>query len=91
MLEHIRSTAVATEAPTLTSLERALERVEESATTAGRGDRESLAWLARELGRAGRPDDARLARRLAWSEDEPTADDSIALVRRVRDGLGAAA
>jgi hypothetical protein len=91
VLAHIRSTTQAAEGPTLTSLERALERVEESANAAGRGDREALALLARELGRAGRPDDARQARRLAWSEHEPTADDSIALVRRVRDGLGARA
>jgi hypothetical protein len=91
VLEHLRSTTQALEGPTLTSLERALERVEESANAAGRGDREALAWLARELARADRPDDARQARRLAWSEHEPTADDSIALVRRVGDGLGAQA
>jgi hypothetical protein len=91
VLQHLRSTTQGPEGPTLTSLERALERVEESANAAGRGDREALAWLARELTGAGRPDDARQARRLAWSEHEPTTDDSIALVRRVRDGLGAQA
>jgi hypothetical protein len=91
VLEQIRSSAQAPEGPTLTTLERALDRVEESARADGQGDREALAWLARELARAGRPDDARQARRLAWSEHEPTADDSIALVQRVRDGLGAVA
>jgi hypothetical protein len=89
VLEHIRSATQAEEGPTLTSLERALERVEESAKANGHGDREALAWLARELAGAGRPDDARVARRLAWSEHEPTAEDSVGLVRRVREGLGA--
>jgi hypothetical protein len=89
VLEQIRSATQVQEGPTLTSLERALERVEASASVDGGGDREALALLARELARAGRPDDARQARRLAWSEHEPTADDSIALVGRVREGLGA--
>lgn len=91
VLQHIRSSTQAEEGPALTSLERALERVEESARAVGRGDREALAWLARELARNGRPGDARQARRLAWSEHEPTAEDSVALVQRVRDGLGAQA
>jgi len=91
VLAHIRSSSEAEEGPALSSLERALERVEESARAAGRGDREALAWLARELARNGRTDDARQARRLAWSEHEPTADDSVTLVERVRDGLGAQA
>lgn len=91
VLQHVRASTQAPEGPTLTTLERALERVEESASADGHGDREALAWLARELAGAGRQDDARKARRLAWSEHEPTADESIALVRRIRDGLGAQA
>jgi hypothetical protein len=89
VLEHIRSSAQPDDLPILTALERALERVEQSARAAGRGDREALALLARELTRAGRPDDARQARRLAWSEHEPTADDALSLVRDVRAGLEA--
>jgi hypothetical protein len=86
VLAQLRSAAQTDERPELTSLERGLERVERSPD-----DRGALAWLARELAHAGKPAEARRARQLAWSEHEPTAEDSLALVRQVRDGLGAQA
>jgi hypothetical protein len=85
VLEYVRRATQAPEGPSLTSLERALERVEQSAKANGTGDREALAWLARELPQAGMPDLVRQARRLAWSEHEPTAEESLALVQHVRE------
>ena len=87
VLAHLREAAQAPEEPATTSLERALERVERSAATNGRGDRGALAWLARELRQAGLHDLVGQARRLAWSEHEPTADESLELAGRVRTAL----
>ena len=89
IVAELRRAAAVPEGPPLTSLERALERVESAATTKGRGDRGALAWLARELPHPGLHDLVRQARRLAWSEHEPTADESLALAREVRAALGA--
>ena len=89
VVAELRRAAGAPEGPPLTSLERALERVEATAATNGRGDRGALAWLARELPQAGLHDLVRPARRLAWSEHEPTADESLALAREVRTALEA--
>jgi hypothetical protein len=89
VVAELRRAAAVPEGPPLTSLERALERVERSAAKDGRGDRGALAWLARELPQAGLHDLVRRARRLAWSEHEPTADESLALARDVRAALEA--
>jgi hypothetical protein len=89
VVAELRRAAAAPEGAPLTSLERALERVESAAATNGRGDRGALAWLARELPQAGLHDLVRQARRLAWSEHEPTADESLALAREVRTALEA--
>jgi len=88
VLAHLRETHVF-EAPPLTPLEQALERVERAAR-GGHGDREALARLARELRQAGLDDLVRPARELAWSGSEPTAEDSLALAQRVRAELRSA-
>ncbi len=77
------------DAVTLTPLEQAVATVE---TAAERGagtpeHREALALLARELRRAGLTDLAGSARRLAWSEQPPTAAASSDLVTRMRARL----
>ncbi len=74
----------------VTPLERALELVERSSRrSAGTPrHREALARLARELRQTGRRDLVAPARQLAWSEEAPTAADSEALTRRVREVLG---
>ena len=88
VLAHLRQTTHVFEAPPLTSLEQALERVEAAARDrGGRGDREALARLARELRQAGMDDLVRPARELAWSGSEPTAEDSLALAQRVRSAV----
>ena len=87
VVAYVRAAAQPEEGPTLTSLERALERVEVAAARNGHGDREALAWLARELRQTGLHDLMRQARRLAWSEHEPTADESLDLARQVRAAL----
>lgn len=74
----------------LTPLEQATATV---ATAAERGagtpeHREALALMARELRRAGLTDLAGPARRLAWSEQPPTAAASSDLVTRTRARLG---
>jgi hypothetical protein len=88
VLARVRETHVF-EAPPLTPLEQALERVE-GAAGAGHGDREALARLARELRQAGMEELVRPARELAWSGSEPTAEDSLALAQRVRTELRSA-
>lgn len=89
VVAELRRARAVPEGPPLTSLERALDRVESAASTNGHGDRGALAWLARELPHAGLHDHVRRARRLAWSEHEPTADESLALARDVRSALEA--
>jgi hypothetical protein len=88
VVAELRRAAATPEGPPLTSLERALERVEGAAAD-GHGDRGALAWLARELPQGGLHDLVRQARRLAWSEHEPTAEESRALAQEVRTALEA--
>jgi hypothetical protein len=78
--------------PELTPLERALAAVD-AATRRQPGSaehREALAWLGRELRRTNLTELVARARRLAWSEQPPTADDSRTLAADVeaaqRDG-----
>jgi hypothetical protein len=75
-------------APELTPLERAVAAVDASARRApGSAEhREALALLARELRRLGRGELVQPARRLAWSEEAPTAADSRRLLTEVRAG-----
>jgi hypothetical protein len=75
--------------PELTPLERALAAVD-AATRRQPGSaehREALAWLGRELRRTNLTDLVGRARRLAWSEQPPTADDSRKLAADVEAGL----
>jgi hypothetical protein len=68
----------ATAGPELTPLEQALAAVD-AATRRQPGNaehREALAWLARELPRANLAEFVGRARRLAWSEQPPTAEAS---------------
>jgi hypothetical protein len=77
------------EGPPLPPLEQALLAVE----TAGRRQpgsaehREALGLLARQLRRANLNELVNRARRLAWSEDPPTASDSLALTGDVRSRM----
>jgi hypothetical protein len=88
VLAHLRQTTHVFEAAPLTPLEQALERVEAAARGSdARGDREALARLARELRQAGMDELVLPARELAWSGSEPTAEESLALVQRVRTAL----
>lgn len=75
-------------APELSPLERALAAVDDIArhVPGSAEHREALALLARELRRVGRNELVQPARRLAWSEDAPTAGDSRELVTEVRAG-----
>ena len=86
------SRARAAQGPSLTPLEHAVALVERTARErAGTADhREALARLARELGHAGMRDLVRPARRLAWSAEEPSAEESRELTRRVREATGSA-
>jgi hypothetical protein len=71
--------------PELTPLERALAAVD-AATRRQAGSaehREALAWLGRELRRTNMTDLVGRARRLAWSEQAPTADASRELAADV--------
>jgi len=71
--------------PALTPLERALAAVD-AATRRQPGSaehREALAWLGRELRRTNSTDLVGRARRLAWSEQAPTADASRTLAADV--------
>jgi hypothetical protein len=71
--------------PELTPLERALAAVD-AATRRQAGSaehREALAWLGRELRRTNLTELVGRARRLAWSEQAPTADASRALIADV--------
>ena len=71
--------------PALTPLERALAAVD-AATRRQPGSaehREALAWLGRELRRTNSTELVGRARRLAWSEQAPTADASRALAADV--------
>jgi hypothetical protein len=71
--------------PELTPLERALAAVD-AATRRQPGSaehREALAWLGRELRRTNSTELVGRARRLAWSEQAPTADASRALAADV--------
>ena len=72
--------------PELSPLDRALASVDASTRRepGSAEHRESLALLARELRRAGLADLVQPARRLAWSEDAPTAGETRELVGRVR-------
>jgi hypothetical protein len=75
--------------PELTPLERALAAVD-AATRRQPGSaehREALAWLGRELRRTNLTELVGRARRLAWSEQPPTADDSRKLAADVEAGL----
>ncbi len=78
--------------PERSPLERALAAVEEAARrqAGGAEHREALALLARELRRAQQPDLVRSARKLAWSEQAPSASASRDLVARIRTAGGAA-
>jgi hypothetical protein len=74
--------------PELTPLERALAAVD-SATRRQPGSaehREALAWLGRELRRTNLTELVGRARRLAWSEQAPTAEASRELVADVEAG-----
>jgi hypothetical protein len=74
--------------PELTPLERALAAVD-AATRRQPGSaehREALAWLGRELRRTNLTELVGRARRLAWSEQPPTADDSRELAADVEAG-----
>jgi hypothetical protein len=72
----------------LSPLERALGAVDATARhePGSAEHREALALLARELRRAGRTELVQPARRLAWSEQAPTAGASRELVTQVRAG-----
>jgi hypothetical protein len=78
--------------PELSPLERALAAVEEAARrqTGGAEHREALGLLARELRRAQDPDLVRSARKLAWSEQAPSAAASRELVEEIRAAGGSA-
>jgi hypothetical protein len=74
--------------PQLTPLEQALAAVD-AATRRQPGSadhRESLAWLGRELRRTNLTDLVGRARRLAWSEQAPTAEASRQLTADVENG-----
>ena len=74
--------------PELTPLERALAAVD-AATRRQPGSaehREALAWLGRELRRTNLTELVGRARRLAWSEQPPTAEDSRELAADVEAG-----
>ena len=74
--------------PELTPLEQALAAVD-AATRRQAGSaehRESLAWLGRELRRTNLTELVGRARRLAWSEQAPTADASRQLTADVEAG-----
>jgi hypothetical protein len=73
--------------PSVTPLEAALERVRASADDRpGTSEhREALARLARELAGVGLRDLVRPATRLAWSSADPTRDESLELMRHVRE------
>ncbi|MDP9303070.1 MAG: hypothetical protein M3O92_01015 [Actinomycetota bacterium] len=74
--------------PALTPLEQALAAVD-AATRRQPGSaehRESLAWLGRELRRTNLTELVGRARRLAWSEQAPTADASRELTADVEAG-----
>ena len=74
--------------PQLTPLEQALAAVD-AATRRQPGSaehRESLAWLGRELRRTNLTELVGRARRLAWSEQAPTADASRQLTADVEAG-----
>jgi hypothetical protein len=74
--------------PELTPLEQALAAVD-AATRRQPGSaehRESLAWLGRELRRTNLTELVGRARRLAWSEQAPTADASRQLTADVEAG-----
>lgn len=84
LLALVRRQEVAT-GPELTPLEQALAAVD-AATRRQPGSaehREALAWLARELPRANLTELVGRARRLAWSEQPPTADASRELAAEV--------
>ncbi len=72
----------------LSPLERALGAVDDTARhePGSAEHREALALLARELRRDGRTELVQPARRLAWSEQAPTAGASRELVTQVRAG-----
>ena len=74
----------------LSPLEQALGAVEGAAKRQAGGSehREALALLARELRRAQLPDLVRSARKLAWSEQAPSASASRELVAEVRGSVG---
>jgi hypothetical protein len=74
--------------PELSPLERALAAVDDSArhVPGSAEHREALALLARELRRVGRSELVQPARRIAWSEEAPTAAGSRELVTEVRAG-----
>lgn len=72
--------------PELTPVEQALAAVDTAIRRqAGSGEhREALAWLARELRRANLPELVGRSRRLAWSEQPPTANASRELAADVK-------
>jgi hypothetical protein len=71
--------------PELTPLERALAAVDTAIKRqpGSAEHREALAWLARELRRTNMPELVSRSRRLAWSEQPPTADASRELAADV--------
>lgn len=73
--------------PDLTPLEQALAAVDNAIRRQpGTAEhREALAWLARELRRSNMPDLVGRSRRLAWSEQPPTADASRELTAAVEN------
>jgi hypothetical protein len=71
-------------------LERALLRLEEHRNGDVDDRRRSLELLSRELGVAGHPDLADRARRLAWSREEPSAEESAGLAGTVRAAVAQA-
>lgn len=75
--------------PELTPLERALAAVDAAMRRqpGSAEHREALAWLGRELRRTNLTELVGRARRLAWSEQPPTADDSRKLAADVEAGL----
>ena len=78
-----------TTGPELSPLERALAAVDGAAKqqTGGAEHREALARLARELRRAQLPGLVQAARKLAWSEQAPSASASRELVAEVRAAM----
>jgi hypothetical protein len=76
--------------PELSPLEQALAEVEATASgqAGGAEHREALALLARELRRVQQPDLVHSARKLAWSEEAPSASASRNLVAEVRATAG---